>query len=349
MPKKKTEQDIKKAVQSSAKKAVKRTVRKKAKKAARKSPIVALLLVLLLLAAYLGVCAVDYNNVDVGFEINLGNANVFQLIWPKSDIEPLPVPENGEAMYHFINVGQGDSTLITTPEGNILIDTGETDACDYLDDYLLAAGITDIEYLVITHPDSDHAGNAEHVVKNYKVKNVVLGKYAESDTDTYQNFLKAVEDKRVSVLTADVGTSFVVGGVLNTVIAPLEDYEDDNENSLVIRSSYGESVVILTGDAERKSEGDIVEGGKWSAATLKADILKVGHHGSTSSSSEEFLDAVSPKIAIISCGENQFGHPSEVVLDRLEERGAQLYRTDVYGSIIFKSNGKEITLVDTIK
>ena len=343
MPKKYTTKDY-------IKKTAKKAVKKKAKKAARGNPAIAFLLFLVIVAAYLGVCAIDYNNIDVGFEFDLGNANVLQMIWPKSDIEPLPVPAEGEAMYHFIDVGQGDAILITTPEGNILVDTSEKGAQDDLDSYLKAAGVESIRYLVLTHPDADHIGNATFIIENYDVKNVVMSEYANATTETFKKMIDAIEERQIGVLFLGVGDSFELGGVQNYVLAPAKDYADNNENSLVIRSSFGESVVMLTGDAEHKSESDIVGSGKWSTATLKSDILKVGHHGSNSSTTEEFLDAVSPKYAIISCGsENKYGHPHDETMDLLAAKGITVYRTDLQGSIIFKTDGKTFTLVDTVK
>lgn len=343
MPKKYTAKDY---IKRTAKKAVK----KKAKKAARGNPAIAFLLFLVIVAAYLGVCVIDYNNIDVGFEVDLGRANVLQLIWPKSDIEPLPVPAEGEAMYHFIDVGQGDAILITTSEGNILVDTSEKGAQDQLDGYLKAAGVESIKYLVLTHPDADHIGNAQYIVENYTVEKVVMSEYANASTQTFINLIDSIELRQIEVLLLGVGDSFELGGVQNYVLAPAEDYDDNNENSLVIRSSFGETVVMLTGDAEKESEADIVGGGRWNKATLRSDILKVGHHGSNSSTTEEFLDAVSPKYAIISCGsDNKYGHPHYETMDLLAEKGIEVYRTDLQGSIIFKTDGKTLNLVETTK
>ena len=330
------------------KNAAKKAVKKKVKKAARGNPAVVFLLLFVILAAYLGVCYIDYNNINVGFDVDLGNANVLQMIWPKSDIEPLPVPAEGEAMYHFIDVGQGDAILITTSEGNILVDTSEKDAEEQLDKYLEAAGVKSIRYLVLTHPDADHIGNATHIIENYTVEKVVMSEHANATTATFEKMIDAIEERQIGVLFLGVGDSFELGGVQNYVLAPAKDYKNNNENSLVIRSSFGETVVMLTGDAEHKSEEDIL--GEWNKATLKSDILKVGHHGSNSSTTEEFLDAVSPKYAIISCGSgNSYKHPHRETMDLLAEKGITVYRTDLDGSIIFKTDGKTITLVDTIK
>ena len=338
----------KKTAEQYVKSAAKRAVRKKKKKLVRKYPVVAAILFILVLAAYLSLCAIDFYNVDVGFDVDLGEANVFNLFAPKSTIDPLPVPADGEVMFHFIDVGQGDAILITTPEGNMLVDTSESAAEEQLGDYLDAAGITTLKYLVLSHLDADHIGNATFVIKNYKVETVVFGEDDVATTNLAKELMTVMGEKDIQVLKLKMGDSFTLGALKNTVIAPSEDYGDANENSLVIKATYGETSVMLTGDAEKKSEGDIVE--NWSKDALKSDILKVGHHGSESSTTDKFLNAVAPKIAVISCGEgNKFDHPRPEVLERLEKMGVIIYRTDIDGSIIFKTDGKEITLVETRK
>ena len=337
----------------------KKAVRKKARKAARKNPFaVFLLLLILALGAYLTLCACDYNDIDLGFDYDLGDTNIIDIIAPKpdddyddyDDDDTTLLPTDGYVAYHFIDVGQGDAILITTPEGNILVDTSEAKAEEALDKYLKSAGVESIKYLVLTHPDADHIGNASFILENYQVDNVIMGEYANATTKTFEKLLDTIEEKAVPLQLVGVGDSFEVGGVYNRIIAPIANYKDSNENSLVIRSSFGEIVVMLTGDAEHKSEADIVESGRWDSDDLEADVLKVGHHGSNSSTTEEFLDAVSPKYAVISCGEgNKYGHPHDETIDLLAEKGIEVYRTDLLGTIIFKTDGKTFTSIDTVK
>ena len=262
----------------------------------------------------------------------------------KSQIENVtPVPDNGEVLFHFIDVGQGDAILITSAEGNMLVDTSVKSARDELVAYLEAAGVHTIDYLVLTHPDADHIGNADYVIENYDVKNILLPDFVSS-TKTYERMLTAMENSEANVICPEPGYTFSLGALQNTVIAPNDDYKDANEVSIVIKSVYGETSVMLTGDAEVESEEDIVK--IWSAESLKCDILKVGHHGSTSSTTDDFLAAVDPDIAVISCGEgNTYGHPHKETLDKLNVKGVKIYRTDLLGNIVFKTDGESFTLV----
>lgn len=306
-----------------------------------------LILLIVTLVIYVGLSALDF--FVPGIDVDMGGVNIFDLLGLNraSLADPLPVPQGGEVIYHFIDVGQGDAVLITSPDGNILVDTSVKSAKDELDDYLKAAGVSELEYLVLTHPDADHIGNAQFVIENYKVENVIMTDYA-STSKTYENLLDAIEEKNINVILPENGYSFKLGALTNTVIAPVNEYDDPNEMSLVIKSVYGNTSVMLTGDAEVESEEDILK--KWSASALQSDILKVGHHGSSTSTTDAFLNAVNPKAAIISCGEgNTYGHPHEETVKKLENKGIKIYRTDKDGSIIYKSNGNDIILLETRK
>ena len=319
---------------------------KKRKKSSAKSPVAVIITLLIVVMAYLFLAGCDYYDVDLGFDYELKGLNIFELFMPKDDLgDPLPVPEDGEAIYHFIDVGQGDAILVMTAEGNMLIDTSEDNAREELDAYLKAAGVKSLKYLVLTHPDADHIGNADFIINNYEVETVLMTDHA-STSKTYERLLDAIENSKASLEIVEAGYKFSLGSIQNTVIAPNDDYNDPNEMSLVIKSVYGDTSVMLTGDAEVESEEDIVK--KWSSDALKCDILKVGHHGSDSSTTDAFLTAVDPDIAVISCGEdNKYGHPHKVILDRLEEKGIEIYRTDTDGSIVFKTDGKSFTLVES--
>lgn len=318
----------------------------KGRKSRKRSPVIVLITVIIALVIYLTLSALDY--FGAGLDIDMGDFNIFELFGGKQDIsDPLPIPEDGEVIYHFIDVGQGDAILITTPDGNMLIDTSVQSARDELDKYLAAAGVTDIKYLVLTHPDADHIGNADHIILNYNVENVVLTDHV-STSKTYERMLDAIEEKNVNTIIPNSGDVITLGALTNTVIAPNDDYGDPNEMSIVIKSVYGNTSVMLTGDAEVESEEDIVK--KWSTTTLKSDILKVGHHGSTTSTTDAFLAAVDPEFAVISCGEgNTYGHPHDEIVEKLTKKGIRIYRTDTDGSIIFKTDGQQFTLVETRK
>ena len=338
----------KKSAKSYVKSAVKRTVRRKKKKLVRRYPIVAIVLLVLVATIYLSLCAVDHYDIDVGFDVDMGDANVFDLFAPKKTIDPLPIPEDGEVLFHFIDVGQGDAILVTTAEGNMLVDTSEVSAREQLDVYLKSTQVTALKYLVLTHPDADHIGNAAYIIENYDVENVILNADNPATTNLYENLLDVIEENNINVISLKAEETFDLGALRNTIIGPSGEYSDPNEMSYVIKAVYGETSAMLTGDAEKKSEADIIK--KWSAEALQCNILKIGHHGSDSSTTDGFLNAVDPEIAVISCGAgNKYGHPMPEILEKLAAKGITVYRTDTQGSIIFKTDGKSFTLVETRK
>lgn len=319
--------------------------KKKNRRRAR-SPIAIAVSIVLILFAYVFCCAVDFYNIDIGVDIKLPGYNVFELFAPKQTIgnETPTVPQSGEVYFHFIDVGQGDAILVTTPEGNMLIDTSVSGVRKDLDLYLRGAGVGTLKYLVLTHPDADHIGNADYIIDNYEIENIIMTDRAAT-SKTYERLLDAIERSTANVILAEAGYKFELGALVNTILAPVKSYDDSNEMSIVIKSVYGNTSVMLTGDAERESEADALK--KWSADTFKCDILKVGHHGSTSSTTANFLNAVDPDIAIISCGEdNSYGHPHDEIVERLEAKGIKIYRTDIDGDIVFKTDGNNLTLVE---
>lgn len=310
---------------------------KKKKKTGRHLPK-ALAFIIIIIA----VLAFGYNY----FGDALGLPDLFGSIKQISTTPP-SVPDGDEVLFHIIDVGQGDAILVMTPDGNMLIDTGESSAREALVAYLDSVNVTSFEYVVFTHPDADHIGNAAYVVENYSIKNIIMPD-REATTKTFERMIDAIENSQANVIKAEPGYEFYIGALLNTIIAPNGDYKDTNDASVVIKSTFGDTSILLTGDAEKGSEADIVS--IWSKETLKCDVLKVGHHGSLTSTSEAFLDAVSPTIAVISCGEgNKYGHPLPETLARLEERGIAIYRTDKHGSIVLRTDGESFEVVAPVQ
>ena len=263
---------------------------------------------------------------------------------PSSNEITVSAGELGNVEYHFIDVGQGDAILITTAEGNILVDTSEIGERDLLVKYLSEQNITSLKYLILTHTDADHIGSADYVVENYDVDTVMMTDY-EATTKTYERLLTAIENKNTNVIIAESGYVFTLGALQMTVIGPAEKINDPNEMSLVIKAEHGDTSVMLTGDAEFESEAAILK--HWSDESLQVDILKVGHHGSRTSTTDEFLAAMNPSVAVISCGEgNSYGHPHEEIVDKLTEKGIKIYRTDKDGTIVIISDGKEWNVVE---
>ena len=247
----------------------------------------------------------------------------------------LDIPK--DFVIHLVDVGQGDCTLIrTTSNKTILIDGGGNENYDIgknvLVPYLLDRRITTIDYIMISHFDSDHCLGLFEVIEKFSVKNVITSKQYD-DSANYQKFLKISKDKNVIYVNAG-DVIRIDNDVQISILWPVEDYVRDdvlNNNSIVARLKYRDTSILFTGDIEKKAEARIVSmyGDK-----LKSDILKVGHHGSKTSSTANFVKAVKPKIALIGVGENNtFGHPSKQVIERLQNNGVKVFRTDQYGEI----------------
>ena len=251
----------------------------------------------------------------------------------------------GTMEIHMIDIGQGDSILIMTPDGNILVDAGEnsTESEDKLKSYLDDLGITEFKYVIFTHPDADHIGGGDMIVNTYSIDTVLMEPYNyDSETKVYKDLNSAITTKSVTVIDPSPKELYTVGDLRLTILSPTKDYGDKNENSIVARIDFGETSVMLTGDAEKKAEKDILA--TYSTSELDCDVLKVGHHGSSTSSTQDFIDAVTPQYAIISVGEgNKYNHPNEDTLKRLEDAGATVLRTDQLGSIVLESDGKNFT------
>jgi competence protein ComEC len=228
-----------------------------------------------------------------------------------------PDPVSGdEVQFHFIDVGQGDAALIRTPKGDILIDAGTNSSEDQLKAYLDQLGVTELEYAVFTHPHEDHIGGADMILNTYTVKRVILPD-KEHDSKTFERMLDAIEAEHCEVIMATPDKTFKVGDLTCTILAPIGTaYTELNNYSVVIRAEYGDTSVLFTGDAEVYAEKEMLER-YFFKGLLDCDILKVGHHGSDTSSSQAFLYAVSPVHAVISVGEgNTYDHPKQEILSR---------------------------------
>lgn len=247
---------------------------------------------------------------------------------------------SGKMQVHFIDVGQGDCILIRSGEQAMLIDAGENQMGDRVVDYLKAQGVAALQYVIGTHPHSDHIGGLDTVISAFSVEKVILPKVAHN-TKTYEDVLLSVAAKGLKVTAAKAGDTYSLGEARFDVIAPCKDYGDDLNNwSVGIRLLYGDTIFIMCGDAEAGAEADMLASG----ADLRADVLKVGHHGSDTSTSEAFLAAVDPAYAVIQCGAgNSYGHPVRSTLDRLVARGITVLRTDEIGTIVAYCDGTNIS------
>jgi len=237
----------------------------------------------------------------------------------------------------FIDVGQGDSCWLHLPNGDdVLVDGGKAQAGPTVVAYLNEHGVTDIELMVATHGDADHIGGLIYVLSAMPVAEAWLDSQS-CTTQTCQDFYQALRDNGVVTAAIRMGESYSWGDVTALILNPSEPlYADKNENSVVLRVSYGSVDFLLTGDAETGAENRMLASGY----PLEAEILKVAHHGSRYSSSADFLSAVQPEVAIISVGaDNPYGHPHPETLSRLQAVGAKIYRTDEQGTIIVMTDG----------
>jgi len=249
------------------------------------------------------------------------------------------VRADGEMVVHYINVGQGASQLLVGPSGKtMLIDAGNNDKEEMIVAYLQRAGIKKIDILVGTHPDADHIGGLDAVIDHFDIGQFYMPK-VQSNTKTFEDVLQAAKNKGIKVNTAKADVTLQWDQGTNVqMVAPIGDYKDTNEMSAVIRVAYGETSFLLTGDAETKSEEDLVS----SSTMLKADVLLIGHHGSNSSTSDPFLERVNPRYAVIQSGKNNYGHPTPEILAKLTNKNIAVFRNDTAGNIVFVSNGKKL-------
>lgn len=314
---------------------------RKRKRYKKIDPSAVIVLLIIILVAYI---ALSFSELQRSGDNGSEASNA-----PSSSGVTVSSGELGEVEYHFIDVGQGDATLIRTPEGNILIDTGENSAEEDLKNYLDLCGVEVLYYAVFTHPDSDHIGGADMVLAEYEVLNVIKPDF-EKDTKVYTRMMEGIEAEGCNVYNALPGETYSLGEFDMFVLGPDPESQskfgiklDSNNSSIVIRATWGETTALLTGDAEEPEESSILK--TYSAEHLGSMLLKVGHHGSRTSSTEAWLAAVNPQIAVISCGLNNFyGHPHAETLAKLKAYvGENIYRTDELGSIVFITDGVTFT------
>lgn len=241
---------------------------------------------------------------------------------------------------HFLDVGQGDSEFVELPNGQcMLIDAGTADSGQTVTDYIKQCGYTKIDYLVATHPHADHIGGMSQVVEGFDIGEIYMPKVSTA-TRTFEGLLEEISDKGMTINTAKAGIEVYSDSELQMeFLAPVgTQYEEINNYSAVLKISYGSNSFLFTGDAEDISEEEMLDR---DYSSLSADVLKVGHHGSRYSSTIDFLYAVKPEYAVISCGAgNSYGHPHSEVLDRLNKLKAQIYRTDEQGTVTVTCDGK---------
>lgn len=248
--------------------------------------------------------------------------------------------KDGDIMtVEFVDVGQGDCEFVELPDGKcMLIDSGEKYCADMVEERIKNEGYTAIDYLIVTHPHTDHMGGMSQIISDFEIGEIYMP-YATSNTKTFENMLDAIDSKGMTINTAKAGVEIsFTDEITGEFLAPVgNNYDDLNNYSAVLKLTYNDVSFLFTGDAEDISENEMLEN---SYSSLDADVLKVGHHGSRYSTSDDFLYAVSPQYAVIECGEdNKYNHPHSETVTRLEKSGVDIYRTDLNGNITFITDG----------
>lgn len=255
------------------------------------------------------------------------------------DGEDASLVVEGTMQVHFIDVGQGDAVLIKQDGNNMLIDGGDNGYGGLVIDYLEAEGVESLQYVIGTHPHADHIGGLVEVIDHFPVEKVIMPDVTHT-TKTFENLISVIKKKKLKITKPVVGKSFSLGEGDFTIVGPNSvKYKNLNDYSVMIRVAFGDNSFMLTGDAEVLAESEAVK----NSVNLKSDVLKAGHHGSDTSSTNTFVDEVSPTFVVIQSGEgNTYGHPSNGVISRFESRGSKVYRNDLEGNIIAISDGANI-------
>lgn len=249
-------------------------------------------------------------------------------------------PSSDELVAHFIDVGQGDANLIELPNGEtMLIDAGIASMGDDIIKYIENLGYDTIDYVIATHPHADHIGGMAEVVEAFNIETIYMPK-AVSTSKTYEHLLETIQDKGLSIKTGRAGVEVLNEDDLDIVmVAPnSEDYSNLNNYSIVLKITYGDVSFLYAGDAEEESLEEIT-------SDIISNVLKVGHHGSDTSTSKDFLEKVKPQYAVISVGEgNSYGHPAASTIELLQEYTNNIYRTDLNGTVVISTDGVNINV-----
>ncbi len=282
--------------------------------------------------------------LTAGFVLLVACAVVWQVFPPATWNEPAEIRDDNVLTVRFLDVGQGDCALLTVNDTAVLVDAGTVERPNLAAELLAAYGVTKLDAVIVSHPHADHIGGLPTVLERIPVKTLVMQapRAAETLGHYYDKTLALLSEKGVKRVEPTAGDTFSVGEIAFTVLGPLADEAEDlNDLSLCVRADYGERNFLFCGDMTAAEEQTLLQVDDG----LSADVLKVAHHGSGGSNSREFLEAVHPEIAVVSCGlYNDYGHPHASALTRLAAVGADVYRTDKRGTVTVTTDGKTVAV-----
>lgn len=253
--------------------------------------------------------------------------------------------QDSNFVIYYLDVGQSDCTIIVCDDEVLVIDAGTVNQIHNIKESLFSLEIKEIDYLLVTHQHDDHMAGASKLIEKYDVNNIIMPRLSNTNTVdslTYQDLINNISKRCVNPIAVSAGDSFILGSSTVEILSPQKQDDNLNNMSIVLKVTYGETSFLFQGDSESDVEKQLLRSGY----DLSADILKVGHHGSNTSSTNIFLETVNPDYAIISCGDdNNYGHPNSFVIERLEGNNITPYITSINGNITAISNGKLITII----
>lgn len=244
---------------------------------------------------------------------------------------------------HFLDVGKADSIYIHCNDKNILIDAGDIDVKNTVYEYLKKNHVEDIDLAIVSHPHRDHIGEMSKIINEFNIKRFIMPRVPNSITPTFKTYevmLNTLHENNITVEEPVVGDTFMVGDILVEILGPARGYDEINNNSIITRITYGEDRFLFVGDCEKEEESDLISSG----FDFSADVLKVGHHGSKTSTTQKFLNAVNPKYAVVTVGKDSSNLPKQSTIDRLDSNNIEVYRTDINGCVMFLTNGHGVNV-----
>lgn len=257
---------------------------------------------------------------------------------PSTALNNSDLEEKNDLKVYFIDVGQGDSTLLEYNNHYMLIDAGDNSEEEFMVEYLNSKNVNVIDYLIGTHPHADHIGGMDAVIENFDIEKIYMPNVTTT-TKTFEDVLDSIEEKNLSITEPVAGTEFMLDDIPIEILSPDIEYDELNNNSIVLKLTYNNISFLFTGDAEELAEYNILNTGY----NISSNVLKVGHHGSYTSTTDEFLNAINPQYVVISCGKNnRYGHPHKETLQKLKNSNREIFRTDEDGTIIFSTTGENL-------